>query len=158
MELQVPCKALHDGTDPAVNVFDRKGDKNSKMKEDKNGKNDIKQIASVVVIGILMVSAMCACTQQDLEDMASGTGDGYGSIVWGDKTYVPYGALVSYGERGKQIGIVDGDKDDRVYELKGYSADEWIVNAFPHDGGMLLKEIEVTDIPDGWQSEYEWNQ
>lgn len=109
-------------------------------------------------IGILVVSVMCACAQQDLADMTAGEGDGYATIVWGDKTYVPYGALADYGERGKQIGIVDGDKDNRVYELKGYSVDEWIVNALPHDGGMLLREIDATDIPDGWQSEYEWNQ
>ena len=117
------------------------------------------RIVSLFVIGILVVSMMCACSQQDLEDMTSGEGDGYATIVWGDKTYVPYGALTDdYGERGKQIGIVDGDKDNRVYELKGYSVDEWLVNAFPHDGAMLLREIDATDIPDGWQSEYEWNQ
>ena len=88
----------------------------------------------------------------------SGEGDGYATIIWGDKTYVPYGALDDYGERGKQIGIVDGDKDNRVYELKGYSVDEWIVNSFPYDAAMLYREIDVTDIPDGWQSEYEWNK
>ena len=116
------------------------------------------RIVFLLAIGILVVSVMCACAQQDLADMTAGEGDGYATIVWGDKTYVPYGALADYGERGKQIGIVDGDKDNRVYELKGYSVDEWIVNALPHDGGMLLREIDATDIPDGWQSEYEWNQ
>ena len=116
-----------------------------------------KAFLSFVVIFTLVFS-LCACSQQDLEDMTSGEGDGYATIVWGDKTYVPYGALSDYGERGKQIGIVDGDKDNRVYELKGYSADEWIVNSFSHDGAMLLREVNVTDIPDGWQSEYEWNK
>lgn len=87
-----------------------------------------------------------------------GEGDGYATIVWGDRTYVPYGPSVGYGERGKQIGILDGDQDNRVYELKGYPAEEWIVNAFPYDAAMLYKEIDVTDIPDGWESEYEWNQ
>ena len=110
------------------------------------------------VVILTFVFSLCACSQQDLEDMTSGEGDGYATIIWGDKTYVPYGALVDYGERGKQIGIVDGDKDNRVYELKGYSFDEWIVNAYSHDGAMLLREVNVTDIPDGWQSEYEWNK
>lgn len=111
-----------------------------------------------LLLAFALIISLCACSQQNLEDMTSGTGDGYATIVWGDKTYVPYGALADYGERGKQIGIVDGNKDDRVYELKGYSADEWIVNAFTHDAAMLFREINVTDIPDGWQSEYEWNQ
>ena len=122
-----------------------------------NGKVIMNRFVSLFAIGILVVSMMCACSQQDLENMASVEGDGYAAIVWGGKTYVPYGALAGYGERGKQIGIVDGDKDNRVYELKGYSVDEWIVNAFPYDAAMLYKEIDVTDIPDGWQSEYEWN-
>ena len=115
-----------------------------------------KAFLSFAVIFILAFS-LCACTHRDLADMTYGEGDGYATIIWGDKTYVPYGALSAYGERGKQIGIVDGDKDDRVYELKGYSVDEWIVSSFSHDPAMLLREVNVADIPDGWQSEYEWN-
>ena len=114
-------------------------------------------ILSLIVI-FTFIFSFCACSGQDLEDMTSGEGDGYATIVWGDKTYVPYGALAAYGERGKQIGIIDGDKGNRVYELKGYSVDEWIVNAIPYDAAMLYREIDVTDIPDGWQSEYEWNK
>lgn len=83
--------------------------------------------------------------------MTSGTDDGVATIVWGDKTYVPYGALAAYADRGKQIGIVDGDKDYKAYECKGYSADEWIVTAFPYDAAMLYREINVTDIPEGWE-------
>ncbi|MBQ9210662.1 MAG: hypothetical protein IJ153_11175 [Clostridia bacterium] len=117
----------------------------------------MKKIFFLLLEFALLVS-LCACSQQNLEDMTRGTGDGYATIIWDDKTYVPYGALSDYGERGKQIGIVDGDKDDKVYECKGYSTDKWIVESLPHDGAMLWKEIYVTDIPDGWHSEYEWNQ
>jgi hypothetical protein len=117
----------------------------------------MKKILSILVIVGLIIS-LSACSQQNLEDMTSGSGDGYATIVWGNKTYVPYGALSAYGERGKQIGIVDGDKDNKVYECKGYPVGQWIVNALPHDAVMLYREIDVTDIPDGWQSEYEWNQ
>lgn len=115
-----------------------------------------KMFSLITIVGL--VFSLSACSRQDLESMTSGTGDGYATIVWDDKTYIPYGALSEYGERGKQIGIVDDDKDNRVYELKGYSVDEWIVNSFPHDAAMLFREIDVSDIPDGWQSEYEWNQ
>lgn len=44
-----------------------------------------------------------------------------------------------------------------MYEYKGYSADEWIVNAYVMDSAMLCREVNVTNIPDGLQSEYEWN-
>ena len=57
----------------------------------------------------------------------------------------------------QQIGIVDGDKDDIVCEYKGYSSDEWIINYYVIDSAMLHREIHVTDIPDGLQSEYKWN-
>ena len=116
----------------------------------------MKKWISLLLVSILIVS-LCACSQQDLANMSTGEGDGYATIVWGDKTYVPYGALSAYGDRGKQIGIVNGDKDDKIYECKGYSTSEWIVEAFPYDAAMLWKEVNVTDIPEGWQSEYEWN-
>lgn len=116
----------------------------------------MKKLVFFVMI-VVLITSLCACSQQDLEDMTSGTDDGVATIVWGDKTYVPYGPLSAYGDRGKQIGIVDGDKDYKSYECKGYSTDEWIVTAFPYDAAMLMREINVTDIPEGWESEYEWN-
>ncbi len=118
----------------------------------------MKKALSVFIVIFSLVFLMCACSQSDLAELTSGEGDGYATLIWGDKTYLPYGALSAYSERGKQIGIVDGDKDDRVYKLKGYSSDEWLVNSFSHDPAMLLREESVTDIPDGWQSEYEWNK
>ena len=118
----------------------------------------MKKILAFVLL-IALSASLCACSVQnsDLADMTTGHGDGYVTVIWGDKTYVPYGALSAYGKRGKQIGIVDGDKNDRVYECKGQSPEEWIVTALPHDAAMLLREIDVTAIPEGWQSEYEWN-
>ena len=118
----------------------------------------MKKILAVLFV-IALTASLCACSKQtaDLADMTSGTNDEVATIEWGDKIYVPYGPLASYGDRGKQIGIVDDDKDYKVYECKGYSTDEWIVTAFPYDAAMLYREINVTDIPEGWQSEYEWN-
>ena len=118
----------------------------------------MKKIFAFIMLFALAAS-LCACSLQksDLADMTTGHGDGYVTVIWGDKIYVPYGALSAYGKRGKQIGIVDGDKDHKVYECKGYHPDEWIVTALPHDAAMLLREINVTAIPEGWQSEYEWN-
>ena len=117
----------------------------------------MKRVFSVFTIIVFLIS-VCACSQQSIEDMTTEIRDEYAAIVWKDKTYVPYGALSAYGDRGKQIGIVDGNKDHKVYECKGYSSDEWIVTALPHDAAMLHREIDVTEIPEGWQSEYEWNQ
>ena len=115
----------------------------------------------VLIISVFMILLLSSCSrqEQDLEDMASGKGDGYVTIVWGDKTYVPYCAI-SMSDRGKQIGIVDGDEDHRVYEYEGYTPDEWVIDIVVSglmDSAMLMREINVTNIPEGLDSEYEWN-
>ena len=119
----------------------------------------MKRTFSIFMLAITAIS-LCSCTKskQGLADMKTSVTDDYAAIIWGDKTYVPYGALAAYGSRGQQIGIVDGDENHKVYECKGYSFDEWIAAALSHDAPMLYKEIDVTDIPNDWQSEYEWNQ
>ena len=124
-----------------------------------------KIVCSLVMIVALSIS-LCACSQkqdipqQDLENMTTLSGDEYTAIVWDENTYVPYCAISKSG-CGKQIGIVDGDKDDRIYEYNGYSTDEWIISMYVSglmDAPMLYREINVTDIPEGLQSEYEWNK
>lgn len=108
---------------------------------------------------ILMILGLCACQKREMADLSSAAGNEYKAIVWEDRTYVPYCAVAKK-ECGKQVGIVDGDKNDRVYEYDGYSTEEWIVNVYVAglmDGAMLYKEITVSDIPEGLQSEYEWN-
>lgn len=115
----------------------------------------MRKVLSMFQIAIIILS-LCACSKQELADMNLEVYEDYAAIVWEDKTYVPYCAI-SKSDCGAQIGIVDGDKDDRVYEYKGYSTDEWIINSYVMDSAMLLREINVTNIPDGLQSEYEWN-
>ncbi len=109
-----------------------------------------------IMLASIMIFVLTACGNKELADMTTEINNDYASIVWGDKTYVPY-CVLSNKDCGELIGIVDGDKDDKVYEYKGYSADEWIITSHAHDGSMLYKEMNVSDIPDGLESEYEWN-
>lgn len=115
----------------------------------------MKRILSVFPI-VIMTLSLCACSKQELADMTTELHDGYAAILWEDKTYVPFSA-VSKTDCGEQIGIVDGDKDDRVYEYKGYFSDKWIINCYVMDSAMLYREINVTNIPEGLKSEYGWN-
>lgn len=122
----------------------------------------IKKILSLI-LAVGLAFSLCACPKKsaetDLADMRSGTGDGYKTIIWGDKTYVPY-SVIARSDLGKQIGIVDGEERYRVYEYKGHSTDEWIIEMLVSglmDNPMLLRELNTTDIPEGLQSEYEWN-
>lgn len=106
-----------------------------------------------------MVTLLPACGREQLADMSTEVNDRYSAILWEGRTYVPYCAI-SKSQCGEQIGIVNGDKNDRVWEYKGFSAQEWIINGYVShlmDGTMLCREINVTEIPEGLQSEYEWN-
>lgn len=107
--------------------------------------------------GIFALFLLSGCAGRELVNMESRLGEDYLAIIWEGRTYVPY-CPISKGDRGAQIGFVDGDPDDRVFEYEGYAPEEWLIRALAHDGGaMLIKEITVTQIPDGLESEYEWN-
>jgi hypothetical protein len=131
----------------------------------------MRRLLSIVLAALLLVSFR-ACSAQgttgtqevaDVQELANITmvdqGD-YAAIVWDGRTYVPYTAIAKK-DCGKQIGILDDDKNDKVYAYKDYSTEMWIAEMYisgEMDGPMLYREINVTDIPEGLQSEYEWNQ
>lgn len=91
----------------------------------------------------------------------------YASLTVDDKVYVPYCPLEEK-YLGSCIGYCDipageGSEEARVYifELKDFSSDEWIIETSSLDAcgeGMILREINAVDIPEGLTSEYEWNQ
>ena len=94
-------------------------------------------------------------------------GNEYVYLTAGDKIYVPYCAYKP-SMLGECIGYCDveateysGATREYIYELKGYSSDEWIVSvlfAGNFREGMIYRELNATEIPEGLSSEYEWNQ
>ena len=113
-----------------------------------------KIVASISLFVLLISLSACVGQQRGLVDMRSTHADGARAIVWENRTYVPF-CVVSKNDRGKQIGYVDGDTNDRISEYRGYPPEEWLVSWLPMDGGaMLLKEQSVVDIPDGLEAEY----
>lgn len=88
--------------------------------------------------------------------MTTSQGEGYTAIIWDERTYLPYCAI-SKSDCEEQIGFVNNDKKDKVYAYGNYSTNEWIINAYVMDSAMLYKEQDVTEIPDGLSSEYDWN-
>lgn len=117
-----------------------------------------KKLHWIICLCSLISMMLCACGKnRNLIDMSTAAGDEYMAIIWEDRTYVPF-CVVSKNDCGTQIGYLDGETDDRVCEYKDYPTEEWIANYLTVDGGaMLFKEINVTDIPDGMESEYQWN-
>ena len=81
------------------------------------------------------------------------------AMLYDGREYVPY-CVVSNSSRGAYLGHEEGEPDHKIYEYKGYSSDAWIISYLDSglmDNSMLMREIHVTDIPDGLSSEYEWN-
>ena len=110
-----------------------------------------------ILLSAIALLYLCACSKQELIDMTTEDNGDYLAIIWEDRVYVPF-CVVSKKDAGEQIGYLSGDKDDRVCEYEGESPEEWVVNSLTVDGGAILyKEENVIDIPDGLESEYEWN-
>lgn len=111
-----------------------------------------KKMILILFSGMAVIFTSCGST---LIEMQSAEIDGKHCIIWEDRTYQPF-CVVSKNDCGKRIGIVDGDKQNIVSEYKDYLTDKWIANYLTVDGGaMLYKEINVTEIPDGLEAEYQ---
>ena len=77
------------------------------------------------------------------------------AVVWEYLISVPF-CVVSKSDCGAQIGFLNGDTDDRISAYQEYPTNQWLVSWLPMDGGaILLKEITVTQIPDGLEDEYQ---
>jgi beta-lactamase regulating signal transducer with metallopeptidase domain len=142
------------------------GDAERRIQNVLNFKKPQTWVAAVAMV-LLVVAAVSCLTNalqktvdaQELAHMTTENNGSYSAIVWDGRTYVPY-TVISKNECGAQIGIVNDDENDKVYEYEGYSTDLWIVELYVSglmDNPMLLREINVTEIPEGLQSEYEWN-
>ena len=120
----------------------------------------MKRLIYIFSICLLMiVLSSCGQKSNKLENMTIQSNNEYIAIIWEDRIYVPFCAI-NTSEQGAQIGIVDSDKNNKVYEYKGHSTDDWIISFYKSgemDGSMLMKEINTTEIPDNLHSDYQWN-
>lgn len=130
-------------------------------------------ITAVMVLVLIVVLALAACgantgadrIEKDADELilfeqGINESEGYFYLKTDDKLYVPY-CPYKHEYLGDLIGYYDISFDDDkvdVYEFKGYSSDEWIVD---YDSvineGMVYREINAKDIPEGLSSEYKWN-
>lgn len=114
----------------------------------------------IVLIGVFAWSNLHAFDKSNPIIFEKSEAEEYSYIIYQDREYVPYCAFSSR-EREKYLGYVGDDKQDEIYTVKGYSEEEWLISYL--DSGMmndcmLLKEKNVTNIPDGLSSEYKWNK
>lgn len=125
-----------------------------------------KRILAACLLPLLVLSGCRKIPDHDkLSVFEQGRGDGYMYLTHNDKKYVPYCPFKAK-NMGECIGYFNSLADAYtessfvyVYEFKGYSSDEWIIDYDPEiNEGMVMREINTTNIPDGLTSEYEWNK
>ena len=65
-------------------------------------------------------------------------------------TYRPFGVCTDTALRGKLIGTREDAPESRICEVKGFSAEAWLVeylDVIMPGGDMLWKAVGITDIP-----------
>ena len=91
--------------------------------------------------------------------------DGYIEYHWEENglVYVPYMPL-DPGLAGDCIGYdeLEGEFESYVCKVDGLSETEWICDVSSetvngHTAGMIMREINVKKVPEGWEPEYKWN-
>ena len=83
---------------------------------------------SILLAVMVLVAFLASCAAKNYEDyqeLENGS-----RLQRGDITYSFYGPLPKDSLRGKQIGIIDGDKKHKVFEVNGFSSDEWIIEYY----------------------------
>lgn len=77
------------------------------------------------------------------------------------REFVPFSAA-DKSQIGKEIGWYEDTTEDvkeNIYEVNGQNPDEWIIAAQEDlKDPMIYKEINVTEYPEGFTSEYPWNK
>ncbi len=97
---------------------------------------------------LALMAFFTSCTTKEYENYQEL--DNGSKLKQGSKIYSFYSALPKDSLRNKQIGIVDGDKKHKVFEVTGFSSDEWIIEYYDVIMSVynLYKADTVTEIPD----------
>ncbi len=111
---------------------------------------------------LLLALLLTGCAGVDKSDpilFETAEREEYISVLWEGREYIPFSGLNPM-QRGEYLGHIQGAPDEELYTWKGHSSEEWLISYL--DSGMmpdtmLLREVNVTEYPDGIASEYEWN-
>jgi hypothetical protein len=98
------------------------------------------------VIALIVFFTSCAAKEYDsYNELDDGS-----RLQRGDIVYSFYGALPEDSPIGNQIGIIDGDEKHKVFEVKGFSSDQWIIEYYDVIMSVydVYKADSVKEIPD----------
>ena len=108
-----------------------------------------------LVVGLTALAfVLAACTRQsppistDNYTMVENQNAGVMNLRRDGIVYEFYGA-VGNSLLSEQIGIVDGDPLAHIYEVKGFSSDEWVIEYYDvmMSTYSLWKSKDVTEVP-----------
>lgn len=100
-----------------------------------------------LLITIALMTFFTSCTAKEYDsfkELNGGLKIQQGSII-----YSFYGALPSDSLIGKQIGIVNGEKKHKVFEVNGFSTDEWVIEYYDviMSTYAVYSSDTVTEVP-----------
>jgi hypothetical protein len=100
----------------------------------------------LTVISLLTLFSSCKVREyENYQELDNGVKLQRNGIVYSFYSALPKDSLI-----GAQIGVVDGDKKHKVFEVKGFSSDEWIIEYYDVIMSVynLYKADTVSEIPD----------
>ena len=110
---------------------------------------------SAVFLGMMMLFYLVGCSSPEQSkypeyDAVENTELGCIELHYEGIIFRPYGVFGHKGFRGNQIGVRKGDPESRICEVKGYEAQNWIIehlNVLMGGGDMLCKAVTSTAVP-----------
>ncbi len=113
----------------------------------------MKKMINILTVIAVLAMVLTSCGEKEkmesMEYIRDEDGNYGNQIKWGNTIYTTWSAadanLIE-----KQVGIVDGDRKEKVYNVRGYSSKEWLIHHYDvimstYD---LYKADAVTDIPE----------
>ena len=109
---------------------------------------------SIIIVSAILVSLFLSCKPNDNKEypiyLISENNDlNCVELTYNNITYRPFGVLLNNKLKGTQIGVRENSPNSKIYEINGYSSNEWIVEYLEVLMGtnMIFKEINVNSIP-----------
>lgn len=80
------------------------------------------------VFALFMVVLLSSCSFKEYESMSTISDSETAVIARCDVIYQFHGFVNGDELAGKQIGVLDGDKNHKVYRVKGFSDADWLIS------------------------------
>jgi len=118
----------------------------------------------IIIISAIFVSLFLSCKPNDNKEypvyLISVNNDlNCVELTHNNITYRPFGVLLNNKLKGIQIGVRENSPNSKIYEINGYSSNEWIVEYLEvlMGSNMILKAVNVKNIPQELETYKQYN-